>query len=184
MVNIITLDGKRYMVDVGFGANGATEPLPLEDGLEVAGISPVIMRLVHQNIPNNTNDHQHLWIYQRKDIASQGWKHVICFGELEFLPRDYEIMNFWTSQNRLSIFTYTIMVAKMIMEPGRGLIGVLTVLNGDVKRRIGTEVEVLKICRTEPDRISALGEYFDLHLSGSEQAGIRGLCTKLRGQGG
>lgn len=40
MVNIVTIGGQRYVVDVGFGPNGQTQPLPLEDGAESPGISP------------------------------------------------------------------------------------------------------------------------------------------------
>ena len=41
MVNIVTLaDGSKYVLDVGFGADGATRPLPLVEGKVSQGIGP------------------------------------------------------------------------------------------------------------------------------------------------
>ena len=159
MVNIVTLaNGKRYMVDVGFGGNGPTQPLPLDsEHLYVKNVAPAEVRLVYDNIPENTNRSQKLWIYQHRIDAQSPWLPMYCFTELEFLPQDYETMNFQTSQSRTSWFTYKIVVVKMILEEGE-IVATLMLVGGDLRRRIKGEIEDLKACKTEEDRVQALEE--------------------------
>ena len=180
MVNIVTIDNRKYMVDVGFGGDGATAPLPLEDGCQVESIAPARMRLVVENLPENMDPNQKWWIYQRQSSAHEPWQYITCFTEVEFLPRDYEVINFYTSQSRKVIFTSNIIVAKMIMEAGV-LTGTLTMFNTEIKRRIGKDTEVLKSCKSEEDRISALEEIFGLRLSQAERRGIQELNSAIRG---
>ena len=182
MVNIVTLaNGRKYMVDVGFGGNGPTQPLQLDsERFYVKNIAPADVRLVYDNIPENTNRSQKLWIYQHRIDAQSPWLPMYCFTELEFLPQDYETMNFQTSQSRTSWFTYKIVVIKMILEEGE-IVGTLMLVGGDLKRRIKGETEDLKACKTEEDRVQALEEWFGLKLGDDERAGIRGMVTELRG---
>lgn len=142
MVNIVTLaDGKRYMVDVGFGGNGPTQPLPLDsEHPQFKNIAPADVRLLYDNILENTNRSQKLWIYQHRNYAQSRWLPMYCFTELEFLPQDYEAMNFQTSQSRTSWFTYKIVVVKMILEEGE-VVGTLMLVGGDLKRRIKGRTE-------------------------------------------
>jgi arylamine N-acetyltransferase len=178
MINIVTIpDGQKYMLDVGFGNDGPTRPLPLSHGVVSQGILPQELRLVRENLAQNTDPDQMLWIYQRRYSPKDEWTSVYCFTELEFLPQDYEVMNFWTSQSRRSWFTYGIIVVKMIME-NETLIGTL-ILDGEVvKRRIRGSTEKW-ICKTEDERVEALKTWFKIELTQDERAGIRGLVTEL-----
>ena len=182
MVNIVTLaDGKKYMVDVGFGSNGPTQPLPLDsEPSQLKNIAPADVRLVYDNIPENTNRSQKLWIYQHRNDAQSPWLPMYCFTELEFLPQDYETINFQTSQSRTSWFTYKIVVVKKILEEGE-VVGTLMLVGGDLKRRIKGRTEDLKVCKIEEDRVQALEEWFGIKLGVDERAGIRGMVTELRG---
>lgn len=55
MVNLVTIEGKKYHVDVGFGGNGAIQPLPLNrDEQSFESIIPASHRLVWRNIDVNT----------------------------------------------------------------------------------------------------------------------------------
>ena len=165
---------------MGFGSQNPTCPLLLEDGQEEDGIAAAKLRLVYENIPANEDPNQRLWIYQRRESPVEEWKAMYCFQELEFLPRDFEMMNFWTSQSINSIFLKSIMVAKFIMEQDRGLIGVVTLLNGQVSWRIGSGKDVLKVCEKEAERITALEEFFGITFSAAERRGITGVLTELR----
>ncbi|MCJ1279647.1 N-terminal acetyltransferase [Puttea exsequens] len=179
MVNIITLDdGKRYMVDVGFGGNGPTGPLLLEHGYQAPHIEPAQMRLVYENIAENTDPEQRLWIYQHRVDERAEWTGLYCFTTLEFLPQDYEIMNFWTSQSRGCWFTYRVVVVRMLMEGGE-LVGTDMLVGDEVKRRVRGEPKVVGRCATERERVEALEKWFGIVLSGEEVAGIRGMVTAL-----
>lgn len=177
MVNIVTLkDGSKYLLDVGFGSNGPTQPLLLDPKSQTQHIEPADMRLAKQNLAVNTDPDQSLWLYQYRVSPDEEWLPIYCFTELEFLPQDYEIMNFYTSQNRKSWFTYRVVCVKMIMEAGE-LIGTITLVGGEVKRRIRNETEHLKTCENEEERVKALDEYFDIKLSKAEAVGIKGMVS-------
>ena len=183
MVNIVTLaNGKRYMVDVGFGNNGPTQPLLLKDGHEENGIPPASMRLVRRKIPATTNPNDRLWIYQHRVSPTSDWEPMYCFAETEFLPQDYEIMNFWTTQSRKCWFTYRITCVKAIMdEKSHELIGTLILTGAEVKKRIGEKTVEIKHCKTEDERLEELKVIFGVKLTEEEKLGIRGMVTELHG---
>ncbi|KAL8669266.1 MAG: hypothetical protein Q9168_006139 [Polycauliona sp. 1 TL-2023] len=182
MVNIITLaPHEKYMVDVGFGGNGATAPLPLATpGTIHERIYPSEMRLLHSNIAQHTDPHQRLWLFQARDSKEGEWATQYAFTGTEFLPRDYEIMNFWTSQHRSSIFTQAILMEKYVMEGGR-LVGATTMFNSEVKRVVGGDVAERKSCGSEEERVEVLRKWFGVDLTEEERRGIKGLVTELKG---
>ena len=183
MVNIVTIADSKYMVDVGFGGNGATAPLPLQEDDIHERIAPSSeMRLARATIKQCTDASQRLWLYQARDTSEAAWQTQYCFTETEFLPADYAMMNFWTSQSRTSIFTQALLMAKMVMRGGE-VVGAVTMFNGKVKRKVGDGVEE-RCCVTEKDRLEVLREWFGVRLTGEEERGIRGLVTELKGDGG
>ena len=181
MINIITLaNGERYLIDVGFGNNGPTCPLLLIDGYEAQSIAPASMRLVCEKIPATFNPHDRLWIYQHRISPASDWEPMYCFTETEFLPRDFEMMNFWTSQSRKSLFTNCIMCVRKIMdERSHELVGTLILTGAEVKRRVGEKTEHLKTCKTEEDRVEVLENMFGVKLTNEEKSAIGGLVTQL-----
>ncbi|KAI9807018.1 MAG: hypothetical protein M1825_005735 [Sarcosagium campestre] len=76
MVIILQLDSpdekpglQRYIIDVGFGANGQTHPLPLLSEAETASTEPQTQwstsyRLIWRHIPQLTDPNQRVWIYE------------------------------------------------------------------------------------------------------------------------
>ncbi|KAI4201519.1 MAG: hypothetical protein LQ346_002155 [Caloplaca aetnensis] len=182
MVNIITIAGQKYMVDVGFGGNGATAPLLLRHNEVQDRITPGQMRLIQSNIAEHTDASQRLWIYQIRHAVNKDWEPTYCFTETEFLPQDYELMNFWTSQNRRSFFTYSILMAKMLMSDEGRLIGAVTLSDGrEAKKRIGNEVVERRVCRSEQERLQLLKDWFGIVLTEEEERGIKGTVTELKG---
>ncbi|KAL8939911.1 MAG: hypothetical protein Q9216_003100 [Gyalolechia sp. 2 TL-2023] len=180
MVNIVTVVGKKYMVDVGFGTNGATAPVLLQDNNIQTRLGQGEMRVAYSKIAQHTDPDQRLWVYQIRHTPNGDWEPMYCFTETEFLPQDYEMMNFWTSQSRRSLFTYTIMIAKMVMEEGR-LVGTLTMRDAVAKRRVGNEVLETKTCGSEKERLEVLREWFGIRLTEEEEKGIRGTVAELKG---
>ncbi|KAL8992613.1 MAG: hypothetical protein Q9169_006959, partial [Polycauliona sp. 2 TL-2023] len=130
---------------------GATAPLPLEEKTVHRRLGASEMRLVRENIAQHTDPAQRLWLYQARESKDREWATQYSFTETEFLPEDYEIMSFWTSTHRTSIFTKAVLVAKYVMERGV-LVGVCTMFNGEVKRVVVGEEE------EEEERRSCGGE--------------------------
>lgn len=178
MVNIVTIDANKYLVDVGFGSNGPTHPMPLVDGKISDGIQPQSLRLLWTNIPENTDPSQRLWVYQYRKNDDSPWIFAYCFTELEFLPQDYEIMNYATSTLRTSFFTYMVVCTKTILE-GEEVIGILILVGNVIKRRVKGKTEVLMTCETERQRVEGLRKWFGISLTDAEQQGIMGTVTQL-----
>lgn len=180
MVNIVTLsDGKKYMVDVGYGA-GPTRPLPLGEGDIWPGIGQRQMRLVYGKISPNTDPRQRLWIYQSRNSDLDEWIAMYCFTELEFLPPDYEIMNFFTSQNPKCWLTQQIVMVKFEMED-KELVGMVTLFGAEVKRNRAEHTETLKSCKSEGERLTAFKTWFGIELEENDVRGIKGLVAELKG---
>ena len=170
------------MVDVGFGMNAPTQPHPLESEVVLPGIESQELRLLWDTIAPTTDPNQHLWLLQWRDIGSEQWSTNYCFTETEFLPADFEIINYHTYLSPKSWFTQVIVLAKFLQLEHQGpLVGSMVMLNGDVKRRIGAKDEgTIERCSTEGERLAALRNYFDIDLSEEEKEGIQGTKCELK----
>lgn len=128
MVNFVTIEGKKYLVDVGFGVPGPTLPLPLDEHVEHSNIYPASARLVRGHIGPlvSRSDSQRLWIYQNRknqppppsspsEANRDEWHDIYAFSELEFIPADYESLTVASTFRRNSFFNYTIAAVRMIM---------------------------------------------------------------------
>ncbi|KAJ5432220.1 uncharacterized protein N7458_011376 [Penicillium daleae] len=181
MVLIVTIDGAKYMVDVGFGNNCATAPLPFQEGATATCIAPSEMRLIKDSLVECSDTTQKLWIYQTRNNPDSPWVPNFCFSEVEFLPQDFGVMNFSVSQKPTSFFVQNFVCVRMILDPtGREIIGQCIMSGKEVKQRIKGQTEVLQVLQTEEDRVKALAKYFDMHLRNSEVEGIRGLTSQIK----
>jgi arylamine N-acetyltransferase len=188
MVNIVTVQGKPYLVDVGFGSNSPTFPVPLEDGYTALNIDPGhSMRLNRGHIPDNmskgnNNPNQELWMYEIRFTDTSPWLPAYCFSEIEFLPRDFETMNFFVSKSPTSWFTFCVVALNYVMDPEtERIVGDVTLFNGDIKkRRYGVSESLMEI-RGEGDRVVALERWLGIRLTEEEVKGIEGLGTELKG---
>jgi arylamine N-acetyltransferase len=182
MLNLVCLDGKWYVVDVGMGNMGPNLPYPLEDGYETESIAPRRIRLQWQTIPEHAalsaENAQKMWCFDvcfkpsATDPASNTWVPTYCFTETEFLPQDYEMMSFYTS-NRM-FFATLMMVTKMIQdEEAEKIIGDVSLVNNSIRRKTAPgHREVLKELTTEEERVQALKEVFGIELTPEEREGM------------
>ncbi len=70
--------------------------------------------------------------------------------ELEFLPEDFTIINYYMSQSRESWFTFYVVCVRMLLdEKGEAIVGDLTLFNDTLKRRVGATSEVLQCFASE-----------------------------------
>ncbi|KAI9885362.1 MAG: hypothetical protein M1823_002833 [Watsoniomyces obsoletus] len=180
MVNLVTINGAKYMVDVGFGADCPTQPMRLKEGECCTGLGTQSWRLRWTTIPETTDPSQQLWVLEGRRKEEQPWTPYYCFAELEFLPADFSNMNYVTSTRRTSLFTWMVMCTRTIVE-GDEAVGVRTLANGDVKERRNGEVRTIMTCENEAQRVEALKEWFGISLTEEEQRGIEGLGTELKG---
>ncbi|KAJ3488681.1 hypothetical protein NLG97_g6152 [Lecanicillium saksenae] len=191
MVNIVTISGQKYLVDVGYGANGCFQPVPLlADGCEFTIFPPRRGKLEYRRLAQNTENSQRIWVYSTLEADGKDWKEQYCFLETEFFPEDFEMMNYVTSKHPTTFFIQNVFAMTIVLANDKGnsqsnhesdcsIIGVLTLFNNVVRRRIGTEVEVLETLNNENDRVAALKKYFSIHLTGREQRAIRGYANEL-----
>ncbi|KAK0744519.1 hypothetical protein B0T21DRAFT_357942 [Apiosordaria backusii] len=181
MVNIVTINGQRYLVDVGFGTNGATRPVPLQHGHEFFTISPAQGRLEYRSIDAHTDPNQRVWVYSVRQNKEAPWREMYSFAEFEFISGDFEVMNMHTSSTPQSFFVQSVMCMQTILDDEQqNPVGKMILHRDYVKRQIGDSSEILEKLESEPQRVEALKKYFDITLSGEEQRGIRGLASELK----
>lgn len=178
-MNVVTLaDQTTYMVDVGYGGDGPTNPLPLAAGVVTPNTGTQEMRLLYGNMPGLTHRQKNLWTYQFRNATDQPWKSGYAFYEIEFYQRDFEVMNFYTSQNRSCFLTYHLLVIKFLQREGK-VYGKIILDQNKVKENVGGKNILIKICETEEERVKVLHDYFGISLTRDEKCAIRGKPSAL-----
>lgn len=179
MVNIVTLNGKRHLVDVAFGSNSPLRPIPLESGIVFDGVGQQKGKLEYRAIAQHSDKDQRIWVYSTQETRSVPWKEQYCFMDIEFFPSDFEVMNLSTMTSPRSIFVKTV-VASIVLLAAEGEPCGKATLNHDYLRiRWNGEDKVTKL-ETEEERVAALERHFGIRLSTKEKAAIRGLPSELK----
>ncbi|KAK0707283.1 acetyltransferase-like protein [Lasiosphaeris hirsuta] len=182
MVNLVTILGKRYLVDVGFGSKGPNTPILLEPGGSY-GIPPAMVKLEYRALSIHTDPDQRVWVLSSQENyqTETPWKELYAFVETEYFRADFEIMNLATMTAPQSFFVQNVMCVRTILDEKLGQsIGEIILHRDYVKRRVaGSDPEILETLETEAQRVEALKKYFDIELSPAEQRAIRGLASQL-----
>ena len=151
-MNIVTLeDGSKWMIDVAFGGDGATKPIPLVSGHVTRNIGTQDRRLIRDHISQQVDKgaDKKLWIYQYRNGPEKGWNRFYAFPEIEVLPEDFAVMNWSTGSNPLSFQTFTMLVVLFLRrgkEDGSGeeeVYGKRMLVNGIVKENLGGKTKVV-----------------------------------------
>lgn len=179
-VNLVSLDDQIYMIDIGFGKQGPTRPLPLiDDHISKWGATEAEMRVTYNQ--GSKPWVQGLWTYQHRNSPKDIWAPMYHFTNTEFLPGDFRIMNHSVSTSRTSFFTYRIIVTKMLLDKEMDdIVGAIILNQNEVKKHIQDKSEVLAELKTEEDRVEALAKHFGIFLTERERAGIRGTVAALK----
>jgi arylamine N-acetyltransferase len=183
MVNIVTIEGQKYLVDVGFGSNSPHFLIPLKHGM--VRDSTFCFKVSRENIPDlsNSSAEQQLWVYEYWHLGLKRFMPAYCFTEIEFTPADFELINFWSSTSRKSLFTQTVLCTKMILREDEQdfptIVGRITLAGNTVKQALEGDCEVLVTLSSESDRIRALKKHLDVILNEAERNGIRGMVSEL-----
>ncbi|KAI9641401.1 hypothetical protein NHQ30_010203 [Ciborinia camelliae] len=188
IVNIVTLpDTTKYMIDVAFGGDGATQPLPLISGHSIPNLGTQEIRLVYETIPQQIDQSKPLWIYQYRNGPDKEWNSFYAFNEHEFLHEDFEIMNYYVSTNmsERNFQTQNVLIVAFVRgRDGEGrekIVGKRMLVNGAVKENMGGKTKLVRICQSESERVVVLREVFGIRLTEEEMGGIEGRNVELKG---
>jgi arylamine N-acetyltransferase len=190
LVLICTLQsGAKYVLDVAFGGDGPTKPLPLTENTPTLNLGTQEVRYVYesiaQNAPRPLTQPQKYWTYQYRNGPDKPWNSHYIFTETEYLVNDFNVFNHFTSSGQTFQRT-TILVVKFLRseaEKAPLIVGKLMLVNGTLKRNITGRTEMIKKCKNEAERIEVLKEWFGITLTEEEERGIGGLITELRDAG-
>ena len=181
MVILVTIEEKKYMVDVGFGSAAACAPLLLQDNDIISNVPTAGGRLAHRTIAPCIDTTQKLWVYETRTSPEAPWTPAYCFSELEFIAADFEKTNFWTSQSRASWFTRALVLTKVILDDEHEEpVGVLTLSGNEIQKRLHGTSETVLTCKTESDRWQGLDDWYGVKLRDDEKGGIRGLMSEIK----
>jgi N-hydroxyarylamine O-acetyltransferase len=97
----VEVDGSSWIADVGFGADGISEPIELADGAELTA-DERRYRLI-------TGDNE-LWILQRQRPSPDRWLDLYAFTLDPATPGDFQDGNRYTSADPASPFVRTLTV--------------------------------------------------------------------------
>ena len=203
-VNIVTIDGEGSFVDVGFGARGPLSPFVMSPGAW-DHIKPARTRLRHDSIPQTRNHKQKYWIHEYQKDENADWVPQYCFSETEFLPQDFEVMNYMTSTNPESIFVQRVMCVRFtrmdqsawdqrqagqIDVPSQGenerdsrIKGAFIVDADSFKWRTeGGKPVMEQNFGSDAERVAVLATYFGIDLDEADAQAIKGTATEVPNQ--
>lgn len=170
----------KYVCDAAFGGDGPTAPLPLRDGVVARNLGAQELRLARERVPKSVHE---FWVYQYRNGPDRPWNSFYAFNDTECLEADFQSINYFTSQAPTFQKT-TVIIVKFLLGPDEAtgeekVVGKLMLVNGVVKRNMGGKTEVVEVCSTEPERISAMKNWFGIGLTEDEIAGIKGTVMEL-----
>lgn len=182
-------DSSRWVLDVSFGGDGPTIPMPLVEGSTWRNMSTQEARLVRDFIPGQTEltPGRRLWMYQCRNGPELPWgTHYAFSHSVEWLPEDFAVCNWYTGTSPASFQTWTVLVVKFLRRESKSAItgeevyGKRMLIDGVVKENTGEGgTRVVMECKTEEERVKALKEWFGLELTEEQVASIKGHATGL-----
>lgn len=189
LVNIVTVPHEpvKYALDVGFGGDGMTVPMPLVEGqVHHNSIGTQEVRFARRFIPNQRfrGDGAHkMWVYEVRNGKDKAWVPFFAFhDQFEFTEEDFGNINWYTSQAKESHQTWTPLAIWFVRgsDGGRAkVVGKVMMVQGVVKQNLGGRTQLVKICKTERERVETLAELFDIRLTEEEILSIRGRQAEL-----
>jgi len=185
MVNIVTIGGVKFLVDVGFSSFSPVRPVQLgKAGVVHNGSQKLHVSLRQRHIPDNTHrfdPEQLLWTYSIATNSDVNWTLGYCFSEVEFLPNDFEVMNFFVCHSPTSWFRWHVVALVFLWDAEHDDIeGTMTIMGDEVKERRHGVSKVVKKLNDEDDRVQALREYLGIELTEVQKRSILGTVSQLR----
>lgn len=187
MANIITVNSTRYLIDVGYGADGPCCPLPLISGTVQAGLPGQQLRLEKKNLPQHTDPTQMVWVYSQRREPEE-WQEIYHFPDVEMFTEDFEVLNHYAVTK--SLWSKVVVAQRFVLGVGDGkgegkgeerrMEGTLLLIRDQLKSRVGQEEEVVRSIENEAERISVLEEDFGICLAWEECRAIEGYVSEIK----
>ena len=163
-INLVELDGRTWVCDVGFGGSGFREPLMLQADVEVEQLGEIYR--FHENA-------EHGFYLQRK--MEQAWDPLYTFKIEPALPIDLHMANFYTSKSPDHVFLDAIMGTRMTAR------GRVTLLNHTFKIFDLIEDTLKKETVTDfAAYLENLKEHLGMQLNDAEQALLKTRFATLK----
>ncbi|KAF3080966.1 N-terminal acetyltransferase [Orbilia oligospora] len=176
-VNLVEFeDGKKYLVDVGYGGAAIVRPMELIEGTVIDGVGEEQHRLIKATVPEARRKELH-WLVQHKLSSEEKWTDLYMFFEVEAILDDCVIWSNWSSTQE-ALFKSNILVAMVIRE-GNEPVGKYTLWNGIVRKKYQTELEYFPLVNEE-ERVKAFRTYFGIKLSEEDAEAIKGREPELK----
>ncbi|KAH8676064.1 arylamine N-acetyltransferase 4 [Xylariales sp. PMI_506] len=177
----------RWSVDVAFGGDGPTEPLPLVPGRVHQNLGTQQVRLVRDWLPPQLHrtEATKYWVYEYRNAIDLPWNAFYAFTELEFTPMDWEVVNWYTHVNTNSFQTHRVLVVKFLrrakdgIEDEQEIYGKRMLIDGIIKENLGGKTQTVAECKSEVERLTALDQFFGIRLTEKETISIKGCSTDL-----
>ncbi|KAK2596649.1 hypothetical protein QQS21_006270 [Conoideocrella luteorostrata] len=182
MVNIVTLNAVRYVVDVGFGSHQPMRPIQLTPNQIFTQIAPRRGLLEYRTLSQHTDPSQRVWVYSTQEDPSAPWEECNMFIDAEFFRADYEAMNLSPMTSRSSPFVQNVLAMRAILNEDTAEVdGVYTLFGNRVKRHMKNEkAQVVAELTNEEERVKAIEKYFLVRLTGLERRAISGMTSELK----
>ncbi len=121
------------------------------------------------------------WILQIRKEAEGAWGDLYAFATTlqEYGLPDFEVLNYYTSNSSTSFFMKSF-VATRVFRDAEGRLGKLILMDGTLKRRIGSVNAVERIFASEEERAVALRDVFGMAFDDEEIRGIEGRAVALK----
>jgi len=145
-LTLVTIRGRQWVADVGFGSANPRAPIPLE-----------LDQAFHQDGRQvRLKDAGHLGILFQARTDEQ-WQSLYSFEMTQVLPPDIQYGNHYASTHPNSLFT-TARTAALVI-PG----GTATLLNTTLKKTISGKVRIQEL-EDGPNYLDALRDHFGIEL--------------------
>jgi N-hydroxyarylamine O-acetyltransferase len=97
----VEIDGAPWLADVGFGAQGLLEPIPIADGT----------RVVQDGLVYSLRRSGHFWMLSMH--CGEESEELYDFGDVPHTPADIEIANYYTATHPASVFRRTLTIQRL-----------------------------------------------------------------------
>ncbi|MDX1774658.1 N-hydroxyarylamine O-acetyltransferase [Oceanihabitans sediminis] len=143
---LVTIDSQTWLVDVGFGAESPTIPIPF--------VINEVVRFEHRSFRLVSSE---LFGYMLQSNQGDTWKNLYSFDLSPVLDIDLKLGNHFTSTSPDSFFINARIAALPVPY------GVLTLYNDRFKKVINGKEEQIFL-KDDASYLSFLAEAFDIHL--------------------
>ncbi|TQV99580.1 hypothetical protein V2A60_005048 [Cordyceps javanica] len=177
MAIVVIINGERFLVDVGCGAQSPVTLLLLRSGQAATGLMGQALRMESKKLATTAMS-KPVWIYSMRFGGEGAWKEIYAFADAEYLAADFDVLNYYTLH--ASPFTRMVVVQSFFFQRTcDGASGTLSLVKDSITQNVDGEDEPVAVLRSERERVEALGKHFGIQLSEDELDAIKGSAYAL-----